>query len=418
VIRRSRDHDPLRVAVLIALVLLGGCSVVTPTSPASLLPSPPPEPGVLGRDWGQAALVEQPPGDPLATVPPYEGPGSLGHPGHYQGGMASVRDVAQGGPGFVAVGYILEAMGPRATAWASPDGGAWTLNADFPGGEASVAWSVATDGPIAVAVGVVKGAPATWYSGDGVRWSRSEPARDAPDHGELRAVIATPDGFVAAGSDERDRLAPRAIFWTSADGRTWERVADAPAFADARVEGLARLGGSVVAAGTAFTGADPIGAASWSWADGGPWERASDKDLDGGQMHAVSANAKGLVGVGTDVAGHRAMVWSSRDGLAWTVAPDAASLDNYGLQIEMRDVVRLEDRDIAVGHLVFGTQYPTGLIWQSTDGVTWERAPNAPVLEQVKFAGVIGGPDWAIAVGDWGGPDAVVPTILVSPWPP
>jgi hypothetical protein len=332
--------------------------------------------------------------------------------------MASVRDVAAGGPGFVAAGYILEAMGPRATAWASPDGRSWSLRADFPGNDASVAWSVATAGQTSVAVGSVQGVPAAWYSADGVHWSRTEGAKDGPQHGELRAVVAVEHGFVAAGSDESDRLAPRAVFWTSADGRSWERVADAPEFRDARVEGLAAEAGAVVAAGTAYTAEDPIGAAAWRSLDGGPFERSIDPALEGGRMHAVSGSPKGYVGVGNDVAGHRAMVWTSRDGLAWTVAPDAPSLDNYGLQIEMRDVVRLDDRDIAVGHLVFGTQYPTGLVWRSTDGTTWERAPNAPVLEQVKFASVIGGSSWAIAVGDWGGPDAVVPTILVSPWPP
>jgi hypothetical protein len=129
-------------------------------------------------------------------------------------------------------------------------------------------------------------------------------------------------------------------------------------------------------------------------------------------------SARGLLAVGADLAGHRALVWSSPEGLAWTLAPDATSLDNYGLQIEMRDVVRLDDRDLAVGHLVLGTQYPTGLVWESTGGRTWTRAPGAPVLEQVKFASVIGGPGWAIAVGDWGGPDAVIPSILLSPWPP
>lgn len=423
-IRSSGARGPLGVAVLLGVLSLGACSPVSPTGPASptasgATASGPIAPGVLGRDWGGAALVEQPPGDPLATTPPYEGPGSLGHPGHYQGGMASVRDVAQGGPGFVAVGYILEAMGPRATSWASPDGRTWTLDADFPGGEASVAWSVATDGPVAVAVGSVNGAPAAWHSADGLRWERSPAPSGGPEHGELRAVVATEAGFVAAGSDEGDLLAPRAVLWTSVDGRTWERVPDGPGFRGARVEGLAARGGAVVAGGTAYEGADPIAAASWRSVDGGAWQRAAaDPDLDGGRMHAVAAGAAGFLAVGTDLAGHRAMVWSSEDGLDWTAAPDATSLDNYGLQIEMRDVVRLEDRDIAVGHLVFGTQYPTGLVWQSTDGVTWERAPNAPVLEQVKFAGIIGGPDWAIAVGDWGGPDAVVPTILVSPWPP
>jgi hypothetical protein len=332
--------------------------------------------------------------------------------------MASVRDVAQGGPGFVAVGYILEAMGPRATAWSSSDGRSWALAADFPGGDSSVAWSVATNGQSAVAVGSVKGVPTAWHSEDGTRWARSAAPGAGPDHGELRAVVATGTGFVAAGSDERDRLAPRAIFWTSPDGRTWQRVADVPAFGGGRAEGVAARGDIVVAVGTRYEGADPVGAVAWRGGGSGSWQRAAQQNLDGGQMHAVSASSAGLLGVGTDVEGHRAMVWSSPDGLSWTVAPDATSLDNYGLQIEMRDVVRLQDRDIAVGHLVFGTQYPTGLVWQSSDAVTWERAPTAAVLEQVKFASVIGGVDWAIAVGDWGGPDAVIPTILVSPWPP
>jgi hypothetical protein len=319
----------------------------------------------------------------------------------------------------VAVGYILEAMGPRATAWTSTDGRSWALARDFPGDDASVAWGAATNGRIVVAVGTVAGIPAAWSSEDGLRWARMEQPEGGPDRGELRTVVAAGNGFVAAGSDEADRLAPRALFWTSVDGRTWDRVANAPEFRGARVEGLAATAGgsgAVVAVGTAYAGADPVAAVSWRQEALGSWGRAATASaLDGGEMHAVSASPNGLLAVGTDVAGHRAMVWGSRNGLDWTVAPDATSLDNYGLQIEMRDVVRLDDRDIAVGHLVFGTQYPTGLVWQSTDGLAWERVPNAAVLEQVKFAAVIGVSGTAIAVGDWGAPDAVVPTILVSP---
>jgi hypothetical protein len=400
--------------------LLVACGTATPTaSPGGPGPSAMTPPGVLGRDWGRAAWVEQPPGDPLATTPPYDDPGSLGHPGHYQGGMASVRDVAAGGPGFVGVGYILEATGPMATAWASPDGQSWTLRSDFPGGDGSVAWGVATTGATAVAVGVVNGAPAAWYSADGVRWTRAAAPRDGPDRGELRAVVASKLGFLAAGSDEHGRLAPEAVFWTSTDGRTWERVADSAEFAAARVEGLAAQDGGVVAVGTSYAGQDASGAVSWRSEDAKTWRRSPvTRDLSRGEMHAVAASGRGLLAVGADLTGHRALVWSSRDGLAWTLAPDATALDNYGLQIEMRDVVRLETGDIAVGHLVFGTQYPTGLVWQSTDGTTWTRAPAAAVLEQVKFAAVTGGRGWAIAVGDIGGPDAVIPSILLSPWPP
>ena len=416
-------HHPARWLPAIGLLCLSGvvgsCALAAPTgTPAGSSPPASLARAVLGRDWGGAALVEQPPGDPLATIPPYEGPGSLGHPGHYQGGEASVRDVAAGGPGFVAVGYVVEAMGPSAIAWASADGRSWTLRSDFAGGEGSVAWAVATKASTAVAVGVVSGAPAAWYSADGLAWSRAPSPADGPDRAQLRAVVATQHGFVAAGSDERDLLAPRAVFWASADGQAWQRVPDVDDFAGVRVEGLAVEDGAVVAVGTVYAGKEPTGAVSWRSADGTTWRRSpASGDLEAGQMHSVSAGAKGLLAVGAELAGHRALVWSSSDGLAWTLAPDSTSLDNFGLQIEMRDVVRLDDRDIAVGHLVFGTQYPTGLVWQSTDGTAWTRSPTAPVLEQVKFAAVTGGPGWAIAVGDWGGPDAVIPTILLSPWP-
>ena len=409
--------------VLVAGVIVLACSPIAPTTSPTSSEAPDPSytapPGVLGRDWGPAALVEPPPGDPLATIPPYEGPNSLGHPGHYQGGEASVRDVASGGPGFVAVGYVLEATGPRATAWASRDGRFWTLDRDFPGEIGSVAWSVATDGPTAAAVGSVNGGPAAWFSADGLEWERAASPLDSIEHGELRAVTAGTHGFVAGGSDEADRLAPRAMFWTSTDGQVWQEVQDNSGFTDTRVEGLAPRDGAFAAVGTAFAGKDEKGGAAWRSEDGRTWDRSpGSDDLAQGTMHAVTAGTSSFLAVGTDLAGHRATVWSSPDGLAWELAPDAPELDNYGLQIEMRDVTAHSGGYLAVGHLVFGTQYPTGIVWQSTDGLRWSRAPGAPVLEQVKFAAVTVDSGRAIAVGDFGGPDAVIATILLSPWPP
>jgi hypothetical protein len=420
VITPSGRRRSIGGGLMLAGVIAVGCSPMAPTTSAgvpgqSLAASP----GVIGRDWGPAPLVEPPPGDPVATIPPFEGPNSLGHPGHYQGGEASVRDVASGGPGFVAVGYVLEATGPRATAWASRDGRSWTLARDFPGEVGSVAWSVATDGPTAVAVGSVNGAPAAWFSPDGVEWHRVASPPDSAEHGELRALTAGTHGFVAGGSDEGDRLAPRALFWTSTDGQAWQELRDSPGFTDARLEGLAALGGAFVAVGTAYAGKDPKGGVGWRSDDGRTWDRSpGSDDLAQGTMHAVTAGASGFLAVGTDLAGHRATVWSSSDGLAWKLAPDAPELDNYGLQIEMRDVAAHSGGYLAVGHLVFGTQYPTGIVWQSTDGLRWTRAPGAPVLEQVKFAALTVDAGRAIAVGDFGGPDAVIPTILLSPWPP
>jgi hypothetical protein len=132
-------------------------------------------------------------------------------------------------------------------------------------------------------------------------------------------------------------------------------------------------------------------------------------------MQAVTATDDGLLAVGNDLASTRAMVFRSNDGLAWDVVPDAASLDNFGLKIEMRDVAWDGARFVAGGHRLFGTQFPTGLLWLSSDGATWERANESSALSQGRISGVaVGGPGF-VAVGTYGSPDFAIPTVWLSP---
>jgi hypothetical protein len=101
--------------------------------------------------------------------------------------------------------------------------------------------------------------------------------------------------------------------------------------------------------------------------------------------------------------------------VTWTRAPDAPALENFGLKIRMSDVARVDDQLIAGGHILFGTQYPSAAIWHSTDGVSWDRAPDTPALGDGEIAGVVAGGPGAVAVGAVGSPDFFIPTAWLSP---
>src|SRR4051812_13161860 len=112
-----------------ALILVAGCGSAGPSrtpseAPASTASAAATGVAILGRDWQQVDAVEAPAGSG-PPPPPYENPGSLGHPMHYQGGQADIVDVAAYGDGFVAGGFLETAAGPRAATWSSSDGRRW-----------------------------------------------------------------------------------------------------------------------------------------------------------------------------------------------------------------------------------------------------------------------------------------------------
>src|SRR5829696_5266192 len=115
---RASEGPGVRAVVAGILVVVGCTTVASPGPRGPTVPGSTPAPatspvqqtapavGVRGRDWGAAAVVEQPPGNTEATLTPYQGPGSLGHPQHYQGGQADLLDVAASPDLLVAVGYL------------------------------------------------------------------------------------------------------------------------------------------------------------------------------------------------------------------------------------------------------------------------------------------------------------------------
>jgi hypothetical protein len=399
--------------VALCAVIATGCG----GPPPSVSPTPEPTSHVLGLDWGKADVVDAPPGDATATTPPYENPGSLGHPQHYQGGQADLLDVTSTSQGLVAVGYLDRDI--SADAWLSADGRTWARIVDFPAAEGSQAVAV-TDGPHGiVAAGHEGTGAAAWRSTDGRSWVRATdgPALHADTQIRMTAVASTADGYAAVGYLGSLAGPIEARFWWSADGLDWTLVGQGADVGGSRPDAVvAAPGGGFVAVGATGDAKDADGSAAWTSTDGTAWLRVTDDVLRTGVMRAVTAApGVGLVAVGNNAVSSQAMSWRSPDGRAWEVAPDAPSLDNFGLKIEMRDVAWDGQRFLAGGHRLFGTQFPTGLLWISTDGLVWERATESAALSQGRITGVVAGGPGLVAVGTFGSPDFAIPTVWLSP---
>ena len=122
-----------------------------------------------------------------------------------------------------------------------------------------------------------------------------------------------------------------------------------------------------------------------------------------------------------------------KDGVSLTYAEDHATTDETKPQRERsrstsNTVIRITESSadgfvqtwtgsgyLAGGHFLFGTQYPSGAIWTSDDGLRWSRAPDVPALSQGKIQGVAAGGPGLVAVGSFGSPDFSIPTVWISP---
>jgi hypothetical protein len=208
------------------------------------------------------------------------------------GGTAEMRAVAPWQDGWVAVGSVDATSGEQLAAiWTSPDGLAWERRSGEAGFMDTAAYGVATAGDRLVVVGSVVVAdsgdvasPAVaWISDDGSHWT----AADSPAFalGPMRAVTATPGGFVAVGFGIEDTSAAA---WTSPDGAAWTPAASQPAF-----EALGK----------------PV------------------------RMAAVASNDAGLVAAGwkSDAGNGTGVVWRSRDGMTWERVPDQVSMSGASL---------------------------------------------------------------------------------------
>jgi hypothetical protein len=403
---------------VIAAAIAGCQSPGTPdeSSAATLLPpatNEPAQPAVLGLDWAKAPSVEGPRNFEETLPPSFH----QDHPILRFPGQAILSDVAGlAGKGAVAVGYIPPDWTPAA--WSSSDGLTWQLHLlgdatfTFP-----VALAVGGDG-LAVAVGRSRNMPVAWTTRDGIAWAVHQVPvlENAGAFERMTSVAYGSGGFVAGGSIGPEVGDRHARFWTSADSLDWHPVDDDPdAFDDTEVRAITAFAGGFVAIGAVGSTQQPTGSVAWTSPDGRRWARHDSPAFADGSAVAISgAPSGGLIAVGSTIDRREAVAWTSSNGEDWTRASSEPSRQYASGYIWMTDVVAVDDRVVAVGDYQ-PLQRATGTAWVSTDGTTWQRAGNIPVLEQADLHAVATGGPGLILAGDFGGPDSHVPTIWYSP---
>ena len=238
----------------------------------------------------------------------------------------------------------------------------------------------------------------------------------ANDIFRMTAVTTGGPGLVAVGErgGESDRvmvsggwIADRAVgaVWTSIDGITWSRVPHDPAVfghwpttsagsepvgwgLSASMQDITPGGPGLVVVGNIFRGGFADNAtdagAVWTSPDGLRWTLAADQ-IEAVWISAVTEGGPGLVAVGAtgetpptsppDVAILMAAVWTSPDGTTWSRVPSQPDvLGGPGLQ-EMGSVAAGGPGLVATGH----DEGPSGdalVVWTSVDGITWSRTSD------------------------------------------
>lgn len=342
-------------AMLVATLLIAGCTTGTP--PATASPS---------------ATPSESPADPSQPVTPSPAPA----PAAVSWEAASVPDaemassitaIVPGGDGLVAIGFD-GAFG--SLLWTSTDGRTWTDVTPQSFASAGIAGVVEWQGGL---IGVGRGntldvdaqRAAVYRSDDGLTWRQVPGGEEML--GQLIDVVATDDGLFAVGGVPGEDAAG---IWRSTDGETWERTGGT--FEHAFMWSIAEGGPGLVAVGWRRNPEPDL--AVWTSTDGAAWTLAPDPEsFEGYEATDVIGLDGTLVMVGSPVAGGQGRIWVSEDGLAWELA-EVAGMDGEAFA---RTVNRTPAGLVATGSA--GDQ--RGAAWLSTDGRSWQplgdRFPNA-----------------------------------------
>jgi hypothetical protein len=260
--------------------------------------------------------------------------------------------------------------------WSVADG----VAAPDPGdGEQAVAVTAGPEGFVAVGyrdVGPIRDGLA-WFSRDGQTWS----AVGAPgefDGVEMLDVTPSPDGFVALGVGTLGAPAerPHAVFFSSPDGRTWQRLAEVPGSAGAYPGWLTGGKDGVIAVGSDVNDATVV----WRSVDGLTFEEVPIGGPAGDAVTDPHATARGYVALGSESG--PPVLLRSDDGTTWEptqidATPDVVATrlvpGRWGYVVQglwapkcAANAANAEDPACA--------EQPIG--WWSGDGTSWARLPE------------------------------------------
>jgi hypothetical protein len=263
---------------------------------------------------------------------------------------------------------------------------------------------------------VIEGGGGFISSSDGQTWSQrmGRPV----DHPESLAAGA--GGVVAIGSIDDVPAS-----WSSPDGLAWTARTDAFPIDPNATKTDAFEVTDVVATETGWLavgredpycnvncGLAPVRSLVWSSTDGLHWTLGADQvSLAEGAMLAVSRHGTGFVAVG--MANLHAAAWTSAEGILWTRAADGPELaraesDDPSQWTSMSDVTSGHGVVVGVGFEGPGGAHgPAARAWWSADGMTWAVANGEDFLSggetSVMLASVTATADGFLAVGSSNG---------------
>lgn len=316
-------------------------------------------------------------------------------------------------------GWIGVASGREARTVHSNDGATWILDPRDPGLIAAAPdhqnfGSGIANGPGGlVVVGVSANGDSSggdvraWRSTDGLHWQTAARISGDPN-AEMNAVIGGEPGYVAVGSDgfpgasTLESGSSGAAVWTSADGKSWTRVANQAGFGGAMMTGIAATATGYVAWGEnlPMSGAPAIQPPIWTSIDGRTWTRANGPTFARDvffPLGGVIVEPDRWVAVGTrsvsdaEGGGFKPGAWVSTDaGRAWTAAPIDGSTSGAAPRGYVHDFAAVGTDLLAIGHvepIEPTSDETTAAVWRSSDhGATWTRLPT-----DLSFRGVLMG---------------------------
>lgn len=228
-------------------------------------------------------------------------------------------------------------------------------------GAAAVNDLIYADG-IYLAGGATGGRAGVWWSRDGWTWNAATIERPEEPSG-IQHMVPWHDGFVALGSDKT--INNQAGVWTgSPRAESWEYHGTFPADSGPAV-GLA-AGQQLLA----ITGGE-TGLTGWRSPDGVEWTRFELTGLTEAQLAGITSDGDAFYAYGSsqDDVGPLSSIYRSEDGVTWQVVMQAANPSHS----TVRDIVVADGRMVAVGYDPYGESQSIISLWETTDGVEWER---------------------------------------------
>jgi autotransporter-associated beta strand protein len=249
-----------------------------------------------------------------------------------------------------------------------------------------------------------------WSSSNGVTWTQATNAAPWSRRLSFGAVVLNGQMWVLGGGDDGGL---RNDVWSSSNGVTWTQVTNAAPWSRRFKFGAVVLNGQMWVLGGEDGG---LRNDVWSSSDGMTWTQVTNAAPWSRRykLGAVEFNGQMWV-LGGEDGGFRNDVWSSSDGMTWTQVTNAAPWSGRSAH---QALALNEQMWVLGGHLCssLSTGCYSNDVWSSSDGVNWTLATNAAAWSaRGQFGAVaLNGQMWVL--GGWGIGESNVLTRLNDVW--